>query len=463
MRVAIPNPFRRAAEPESSPAPAPPPAAPPRDVHERVIDSVPVTYMDSPIPEVDSAFGYGHLDGRRGVDPENFRGFIHHSVDAEGIERRLGEMEADEHAVRARAETVRQRRADLAAGAESLRVLRERGEQCGEELRTVQARAEEADEALRTQRERGSYSHAVMFLVAGAVFILGDVVMTRKIVADALSLTGHRFFGIDESWVFAAGLAMISIVLKPAYDRLVEKPFWEHRQKRFVWVICTLALCSVATLWVLGAFRSDAYRDQQRLQMVMENTQLTPQQQEAEIARIQDRMLTNPLAAASFVLSGILFAAAGAVTLSIGLHYARQVRHVRGPALRQQRELAAALRTARERRESVAAALAARAEEMERLQALAADDPPPLELDALADTVAAQRRELALQLVAARQQRLRHLYDDGYELGAHLKDSVETDAARARAESRPRRKRPRPFVALRRSIHQRALTPESLN
>lgn len=461
MRIRIPRFFRPAAQPE--PAPAPPSAAP-RDVRESVIESVPVTYMESRIPEVDSAFGYGHLDGRRGVDPQSFREFIHHTVEGEGIERRLAEMEVDEHALRARAAAVRQRRADLAGGAESLRVLRDREVRVGDELRTAESRLREADEALSTQRERGSYSQAAMFLLAGAVFILGDVVMTRKIVADALGLTGSRFFGVlDESWVFAAGLAMISIVLKPAYDRLVEKPYWDHRQKRFVWVICILALCSVGTLTVLGVFRSTSHREQGQLQAIRNNAQLTDTQKRERIAVIEREMEENPYATASFVLSGILFAAAGAVTLSIGLHYTRQINHVRRPALRRQKTLAKALRTARDAREAVETQLAARAEEMERLQALASDDPPALELDAHADTAAAQRRELVLELIAERRQRMRHLYDDGYALGALMKADAEADTARRRAESRPRRKRPRPFIALRRAIHQRALTPEALN
>src|SRR5207237_688586 len=105
----------------------------------------------------------------------------------------------------------------------------------------------------------GSVSHALIYLGAGAIFILGDVVMSQKIVADALSLTGTPFLGlVDESWVFALGLAMISIVLKPAYDRLVERHYWEGKEWKFVVTIGVLALLSIVTLWVLGAFRFEA-------------------------------------------------------------------------------------------------------------------------------------------------------------------------------------------------------------
>ncbi|HEX6038611.1 hypothetical protein [Longimicrobium sp.] len=463
MRININAWFRRGArsEPAPAPAPAPPaPAAPARDVTERIVDSVPVTYMDSPIPEVDSSFGYGHLDGRRGVPPENFRGFIHHTVDGEGIERRLAELQADEQALRQRAAEVRQRRADLAAGTETLRALREREAHWTGEVRAAEAALRMAEESAR-QHERGSYGHAAMYLLAGALFVFGDVVMTRKIVADALQLTGHRFLGLmDESWVFAAGLAMISIVLKPAYDRLVEKPFWQGKEKRFLAVILLLAAGALWTLWVLGEFRAEAYGEQQRLIILQQMEGMPDATKLQEITKIQERMLGSKLATLSFVLSGLLFATAGAVTLSIGTRYLRNALHERRPARKRVAQGEQVLTGARDARASAVADIAAHGEQQERLRALAVDDPPAAELETRADAVAEQRREMAAMFVASRQQRLRHLYDDGYELGGLARRTAEDEEARA---ARPRRKRPRPFVALRRAIRERALTSETLN
>jgi hypothetical protein len=467
MRINITAWFRRAPEPEPAPAPAPPapaaPAAPARDATERVVDSVPVTYMESAIPEVNSAFGYGHLDGRRGVPAENFRGFIHHTVDGEGIEQRLEELRADEQALRQRAVEVRQRRADLAAGAETLRALRERAEHWSAEERAAETALQEAEASAR-QHERGSYGNALMYLAAGALFVFGDVVMTRKIVADALQLTGHRVLGLlDESWIFAAGLAMISIVLKPAYDRLVEKPFWHGKEKPFLAVICVLAVGSLVTLWVLGEFRGEAYGDQQRLAIIQQLEGITETERLARITAIQEKMLNSDLATLSFVLSGLLFATAGAVTLSIGTRYLRNAIHERRPARRRVRRSEKALKEAHDARMAAVAAISAHGEQQERIRALTVDDPPAVELEARADAVAAQRRDLAAVFVATRQERLRHLYNDGYELGGLARTTAEADDARATAQARPRRKRPRPFLALRRAIRERALTPEPLN
>jgi hypothetical protein len=476
MRINLDAWFRRGADPEPVPpasaapglsasaAPGlPASAAPVRNVQERVVDSVPVTYMESAIPEVDSAYGYGHLDGRRGVPPENFRGFIRHTVDGEGIERRLAELQADEQALRQRAADVRQRRSDLAAGTETLRALREREAHWTAEVRDAEAVLAEAEASAR-QHERGSYGHALMYLGAGALFVFGAVVMTRKIVADALQLTGHRFLGLmDESWVFAAGLAMISIVLKPAYDRLVEKPFWNGREKPFLAVILLLTIGSLGTLWVLGEFRAEAYGDQQRLLIIQQAEGLSDAEKLTRITALQETMLESELATLSFVLSGLLFATAGAVTLSIGTRYLRSALHERRPARKRVLWSEKVLKDAQGARMAAVAALAAHAEGQERVRAIAVDDVPAAELEARADAVAEQRRELSARFVAARQHRLLHLYDDGYELGGLARVAVEVDEARAAAAAPRRRKRPRPFIALRRAIRERALTPETLN
>jgi len=459
MRIWIPKIFRR----DTEPAPAAPPAAmpvTPRGVQESVVDSVPVTYMESRIPEVDSAFGYGHLDGRRGVDAEHFRGFIEHTVEGEGIDQRIAELKAEEVDLRQRASVLRQQRADLAAGGETLRHLREQQERHATNLREAEARLKEVNASLEEKRWSGSYSHAIMFIAAAVVFIIGDVVMTQRIVADALRLTGHKFLGLmDESWMFAAGLAMISVVLKPAYDRLVEKPYWKHQEKRFVWVICVLAVMSVVTLGVLGVFRAQSYRDQLAVRAVQADKQLSPAQKRTQLQTIQGRMANSPMGTASFVLSGLLFAAAGAVTLSIGVRYAREIRHVRLPALREQKAVSGILESARTQRDEVSARLAERTQEMERLRTMVGDAPPLAAIEERADSLWTERRELQQQLVTTRHRRLRNLYDDGYELGSVLARAADAAAD----EERPRRKRPRPFVALRRAIREMALTPETLN
>ena len=466
MRISIPNLFGR--PPMSEPAGAPPPdasppagdvgPATPRSVGESTADfGVPVTYMSSGIPDVDSAFGYGHLDGNRGVEPENFREYIGHTVEGEAIDRLLGELEMRERDAREKAASLRSQRADIAARGRELEALRGRGERNAREL---EAALQEQCTAHEQHWHAGSVSQAVIFLVAGMLFILGDVVMSQKVVADALALTGTKFFGvIDESWVFALGLAMVSVVLKPAFDRLVEKPYWQGKETRFVITIGVLALLSGVTLWVLGAFRFESHGLQQQIALVMANPSLSAAQKAQALVPLQEAMDSSQLARWSFILSGILFAAAGAASLGIGLRYWRYHRHVRKPAARRLKEQRAERERARSARAALVQELGAREAELERMAALLADEPPAAVLDERAAALAAERRELLRTLVDERKLRLTSLYDDGYELG-RVNARAQENTARA---ERPRRKRARPFVALRRMIREQAVNPAALN
>jgi hypothetical protein len=449
------------AEPARAPEPQAAPLA--REPGEnRTEFSVPVTYMRSDVPEVDSAYGYGHLDGRRGVDADNFREFIEHTVAREEIEFLLADLEARERFARERAATLRGQRAELAARAEELRAATAKNDQAGKAASDAEAGVRAAKAYHEENRQKGSRAQAFVFLLAAALFIFGDVVMSQKVVADALGLKGTRIFNvIDESWVFAAGLAMISIVLKPAYDRLVEKPYWEGKERRFVVTICTLALASFITLWVLGDFRFESHGQQTRITRLDDTAAA---QANGSLNKIEEEMLSSRLGRFSFIFSGLLFAAAGAVSLSIGMRYAREYRHLRHPAIKDLAEQKRILEEAVATRDRTAGELTSRSAEIERLKATIAGDPEAPELEAQADLLARERRAMMARRVNVRTLGLPSLYDDGYALGTVLAHEAAEEAARVPApDERPKRRRPRPFVALRRAIREVALTPTSMN
>ena len=99
----------------------------------------------------------------------------------------------------------------------------------------------------------------LFFFAAGLAFVFGDLIISHEIVAYALNIRNNY-----EAWAFAIGLAMISILLKPAYDRLIEKPYTDqHTQQarsRYAWFKVGLAGFAIVTLGILGWFRYEAYR-----------------------------------------------------------------------------------------------------------------------------------------------------------------------------------------------------------
>jgi hypothetical protein len=201
-------------------------------------------------------------------------------------------------------------------------------------------------EALRNRRKQTQSEYSLLaglfFFAAGLAFVFGDLIISHEIVAYALNIRNTY-----EAWAFAIGLAMISILLKPAYDRLIEKPYTEqHTQKdrsRYAWFKVGLAGFAIVTLGILGWFRYEAYRTDKLKEAInksVKNLQLgatpldptstiTPEQQQALLQKIEQQILrsdelnlmlvNSPWALASFVLSGILFALAGAVSLGMAL------------------------------------------------------------------------------------------------------------------------------------------------
>lgn len=179
----------------------------------------------------------------------------------------------------------------------------------------------------------------LFFFVAGLSFLLGDLVISHEIVAYALNIRDNV-----EAWAFATGLAMVTVLLKPVYDRLLERPYqsnparYGQRYGRFKVILAVFALL---TLMVLGWFRYEAYRTDQLKAAI--NRSIRQLQQSAQplddaapavvdpavLAKIEGQLqqsgalnvalVNSPWAMLSFVLSGVLFALAGAVCLGIGL------------------------------------------------------------------------------------------------------------------------------------------------
>ncbi|WP_221390153.1 hypothetical protein [Dyadobacter sp. NIV53] len=179
----------------------------------------------------------------------------------------------------------------------------------------------------------------LIFLAAGISFVAGDLIISHEIVAYALNIRNP-----NEAWAFAIGLAMLSILLKPAYDRLIEEPYHKedsHKAKsRYATFKLVLSIFTVVTLIVLGWFRYEAYRTDKLKEAINKSVKylqlnavdpLTGNPVNSpELANKIEQALRNtdqlnldlvnsPWALLSFVLSGVLFAIAGAVSLGMAL------------------------------------------------------------------------------------------------------------------------------------------------
>lgn len=192
---------------------------------------------------------------------------------------------------------------------------------CEEENEYLQERA--------SLRHKYSLLAGILFFIAGFIFIAGDLIISHEIVAYALNIKNNV-----EAWSFAIGLAMVSVLLKPAYDRLIEIPYNQSKSKRAktIYVVFKVLMVgfTVATLLVLGFFRYEAYKTDrlkqslaQRIFQLQTSEELSPEQLQeleslsAQAGELDNRLVSSDMGLLSFVLSGVLFAIAGAVCLGI--------------------------------------------------------------------------------------------------------------------------------------------------
>ncbi|WP_375445327.1 hypothetical protein [uncultured Fibrella sp.] len=204
----------------------------------------------------------------------------------------------------------------------------------------TQIHDEQTDLRVRRKAVTPEYSlvGGLFFLVAGLSFVFGDLIISHEIVAYALNIRDNM-----EAWAFALGLAMVTVLLKPAYDRLLERPYQTdpaRHQVRYERFKLSLAVFALLTLAVLGWFRYEAYRTDQLKAAINRSIRQLQQQatpldgstapvDAAVLAKIEQQLqqsgelnvalVSSPWAMLSFVLSGLLFALAGAVCLGIGL------------------------------------------------------------------------------------------------------------------------------------------------
>ena len=192
----------------------------------------------------------------------------------------------------------------------------------------------------KRNRNESPYSllAGILYLFAGVAFITGDLIISHEIVAYALNIRDNY-----EAWAFAVGLAMLSVLLKPAYDRLVEQPYLTEyspkTKKTYAIFQGFLLVFSVATMFILGWFRYEAYKTDKLKESInkqikaMQNSQsIDPNVAQASdnqaiIQKMDEQLklynklnvdlVNSPWALLSFVLSGILFAIAGAICLGI--------------------------------------------------------------------------------------------------------------------------------------------------
>ncbi len=280
----------------------------------------------------------GFKNGLGSIEPEHFQEYVSAEVQQEWIKERLTENQS-------RLETISKTLDNYATSQQPLyqsylmksgeaEMLGRELEQFQTEMSTYEAERLAAEEAKKEKKTPYALLAGVLYLLAGIAFVVGDLIISHEIVAYALNIRNT-----NEAWAFAIGLASLSILLKPAYERLVEEPYLKNQGKKLYGAFqIVLLVVSVGTLVVLGWFRYEAYKtdklkegiNRQIKSLQLESTPIDPsmavdegavlqkiEQKLQEYDQLNLDLVNSPWAMLSFILSGVLFAIAGAICLGI--------------------------------------------------------------------------------------------------------------------------------------------------
>jgi hypothetical protein len=280
-----------------------------------------------PVDHVINIYSHGFTNGvyRIELERDTFEHFLHADNELEKIKELRMQNEALLSAARERLKT-EQASIELAERAllEKEKPLEFTRLQIATEEQWRSAFLERKNELSAQQQETKpeyAWVPALFYLLAGIVFIIGDIAITHQITSWGFDMKGR------ESWAFAVGLAFTAFLIKPLIDRLLEKPFQKaglqlHKIYKIALVLITIL--GISMLFLLGKFRSEAQSANTRLGMI--RTQLNEMEDEKsteyralikERKQINDDLTNNAVGEWGIILSGIIFAIGGGLCLSV--------------------------------------------------------------------------------------------------------------------------------------------------
>ncbi|WP_031530758.1 hypothetical protein [Dyadobacter crusticola] len=299
--------------------------------------------MNEQNPNEHGDYQRGYTRGIEGIDRQVYEAYLSSDVNHDWIQERLTSKKEALSSIKTTNQETRQLHK---AAYDKLQTEVMELNRTARQMQDLEKNVADIDlqtEQLREKRMEKAPSYSLVagliFLAAGISFIAGDLIISHEIVAYALNIRNS-----NEAWAFAIGLAMLSILLKPAYDRLVEEPYHKNEspkaRSRYAGFKLTLSIFAIVTLIILGWFRYEAYRTDKLKEAInksVKNLQLNavdpmtgaPISSPELTNKIENALrnsdqlnldlVNSPWALLSFVLSGVLFAVAGAVSLGMAL------------------------------------------------------------------------------------------------------------------------------------------------
>lgn len=193
------------------------------------------------------------------------------------------------------------------------------------DAQTQKTKFESAQNSLISLRENTvpeyAWIPALLFLVAGLVFIAGDISITSQITSYGFDMNPK------EGWIFAVGLAFTAFLIKPLLDRLLEKPFQKagyDLKSLYRYVLLAITTLGIIMLFCLGKFRSVAKnyitKEEEistRLGELSDTASPEYIKLAQELKELNEAFTNNFFGEYGIIFSGIIFAIGGALCLAV--------------------------------------------------------------------------------------------------------------------------------------------------
>jgi hypothetical protein len=434
-------------------------------------------------------YEHGITNGLLSVPPETFESFIHYYYLEIDRDRQINNTKEEISNLGESYKAAKSKRIELLST-----LLKQKAEHGAIILKSSEidnklkfleyklTRAKEIITELKTNTKTDySLFAGIIYFVFALLFIGADFGIALNIVATNLQIgTTTDTEGVAHisyiAYMFAIAIAGLSVVLKPAYDRLIEKPYQDGKAKRtFAVFIIICSLLVLAMLVSFGIFREEIISKGLAIQDVSTNI-------DAELEPKAESIGNNSSSMASgfaIVSSTFLFAIAGAISLGISVPIIYKSYRITWNNLRQKLWNAKIFETS-------ATKLSV---ETDRLNSEAAIKLVEEQVADLQDElgfkeIVRDKTELLQVLIGSRLNKIveknKAIYQDGYNRGSKLKGKVPDEwlnetvisntqydnsipSTSVPATTSGSQSRTRPFVALRRIISRNFKNKASKN
>jgi hypothetical protein len=276
------------------------------------------------------SYSDGFYNGVIGVSDNDYSAYMYKLYEAKHILEQLEHVEVGVAELRSQVQNIR-------AGKEAAQhriflsehendVLNWRLQEEEDQWQALKNRLTDKEEERKLIKPVYGFFVASLYVIVGFVFMAVDFAITKAYLA--------LFFESWEPIIMATGISLLAFILKPAVERVFEKPYL--RGERIVRNHAFLIIVSIVTLVALGMIgysRTEAVGKVKLSQIVISEEEST--EEFSQVSETVEResvspeaifreFIESPNTAIIFVLVSIIFAIAGAVTMAIGFPVVRE-------------------------------------------------------------------------------------------------------------------------------------------